>query len=805
MRVSYKWLKEYVEIPVSPEELAEKMTMAGVAVENIEYPGRNLEQIVTGRIETISPHPNADKLVVCQVSIGRRPLQVVTGAPNVRTGQVILLALVGAALPGGKINKAELRGVQSFGMLCSAQELGLDPKYFPPDQQEGILEFPAETPLGLEVKELLGLDDAVLELELTPNRADCLSMVGVAREVSAVLGTSLKLPRIKVRETGEVIDGQVTISINNPELCGRYVGRLLRRVKVGPSPVWMQQRLQAAGIRPISNIVDVTNYVLMELGQPLHAFDFDKLTDRTIIVRQAKPGERIYSLDGVDRDLTPEMLIIADSARPVAIAGVMGGLETEITDETSAVLIESAYFNPPSIHRTSKALALQSESSMRFAKGVDPNGCLQAADRACQLIQEMGAGQVVRGAVDNFPRPRENPVLRLRPERAALLLGVEIPLGRMQEIMKRLGFGVTEKGKDLLVEVPTRRGDISLEIDLIEEAARLFGYAQIPTTLPAGVSTEGRRTAAQRGTDQVTGVMTECGLTEIITLSFMNPKVLDLLQVPADSYLRQTVTIDNPLSEEQRFLRTTMLPGILEVMSRNAARKNKDLAFFEIGRIFHPQAGQKLPKETLTLGAGVMGKTGGGWQAEAREMDYYYLKGVLETLLDSLNITPYEVIPEAGDPTFHPGKTARIKLAGREIGLLGEIHPSVAENYRLPERVSVMQLNLEEIIKAAGGPRKYNPLPKYPAVERDIAVVVTRDVPSAELVRVIAETAGALLEESSLFDIYQGEQIKEGFKSLAFALRFRAPDRTLTDEEVNTIRDRIQQALMADFQAELRV
>lgn len=804
MRVSFKWLKEYVEIPVSPEELAERMTMSGVAVENIEYPGKGLDKIVTGKIEQISPHPDADKLVICRINTGSEVLQIVTGAPNVREGQVILLALVGATLPGGKITKAKLRGIESYGMLCSAQELGLDPKNFPPDQQEGILEYASDTPLGMDARELLGLDDVILELELTPNRADCLSMVGVAREVSAVLGTLLRLPEIRVRESEESIDGQVSVSVTDPELCGRYVGRLIRNVRIGPSPVWMQQRLQAAGIRPISSIVDVTNYVMMELGQPLHAFDYDKLKDHRIIVRKAEPGEKMYSLDEVERELTPDMLVIADPHGSVAIAGVMGGLETEITGETTSVLIESARFNPASIHRTSKNLGLRSESSIRFEKGVDINGCLLAATRACQLMQEMGCGMAVKGAVDNFPSPQENTLIRLRPGRVALIMGMEVPRAQIKEIINRLGFGLTEEGSEFIVEVPTGRGDISAEIDLIEEIARLFGYNNIPTTLPEGASTEGRKTRAQALTGRVIDIMTDCGLTEIITLSFMNPKIFDMLNIPPDGALRRAVTVQNPLSEEQRVLRTTMLPGILDIMSRNTARKNKDLAFFEVGRLFTPTDGEKLPKETLTLVAGVMGKTTGGWETRAVDMDFFYLKGVVETLLDSLNIKKYNMVPETANPSFHPGRTAGIEIAGDRIGIIGEIHPGVAENFRLNERVAVMQVDLDKLIGAAGGFKKYSQLPKYPAVERDIAIVVTKDVLAADVNRVIRKQSGQLLESISLFDLYQGAQVNEGYKSMAFSLRFQAPDRTLTDEEVNAIHKKIQQALQESFQAELR-
>lgn len=804
MRVSYKWLREYVHIPISPEELAEKLTMAGVAVENIEEPGKNLNQIVTARIETISPHPDADKLVVCQINTGSETLQVVTGAPNVRQDQIVLLALVGATLPGGKITKAKLRGVQSFGMLCSAVELGLDPHNFPSDQQEGILEFPSDTPLGVDVKELLGLDDVILELELTPNRADCLSMVGVAREVAAVLGTELRLPDIKVREINEQIDGKVSISIEDPEFCGRYVGRLIRNVKIGPSPTWIKQRLQAAGVRPISNIVDVTNYVMLELGQPLHAFDYDKLNDSSIIVRKANPGEKMFSLDNIERELNSDMLVITDPGGPVAIAGVMGGLDTEITNDTSSVLIESAYFKPASIHRTSKNLGLRSESSMRFEKGIDINGCLLAANRACQLIEEMGGGDIVTGAVDNFPAPQTDKLIRLRARRVSLIMGIEVSQSKIKELMERLGFGVKEDGQDLLVEVPTRRGDISVEIDLIEEVARLFGYNNIPTTLPEGASSEGRKTKPQIVVDNVIDTMTGCGLNEIVTLSFMNPRTFEFLNLPPDHSTRNAVFVQNPLSEEQGVLRTTMIHGILDIMSRNRARKNEDLAFFEVGRIFIPVVGEKLPSERLTLSAGVLGKTSGGWQFKASEMDFYYLKGILETLFDSLNITKFNFVPETGNPVFHPGRTARIEISGVNVGVIGEIHPNVTENYRLDNKVFVMQIDLEEIIQASGGLKKYSPLPKYPSVERDIAIVVPQNVLSAEINKAIRKNAGSLLESINLFDVYQGEQIEKGYKSMAFALKFQALDRTLKDEEVNSIHEKIKQVLKDSFKAELR-
>lgn len=804
MRVSYKWLKEYVDIPVSPGELAEKMTMTGVAVENVEYLGEGLENIVTARVASITPHPDADKLVVCQINTGTETLQVVTGAPNVAENKVVLLALVGGALPGIKIKKAKLRGVESNGMLCSAQELGLDPENFPEDQREGILLFDGDVALGVDVKEFLGLDDAILELDLTPNRADCLSMLGVAREVAAVLGTSFKMPQLNEDVQDATLEKDLGITIDNPELCGRYVGRLIHNIKIEPSPLWMQQRLQAAGVRPINNIVDVTNYVMLEFGQPLHAFDYNKVAEHRIIVRKGQEGEKMFTLDNVEREITGDMLVITDPAGPTAIAGVMGGLHSEITAETNTVLLESAYFNQASILRTSRKLGLRSEASMRYEKGVDINGCLPAANRACQLMKEIGAGEPAAGWVDNYPTPQENPVIKLRQDRIGLILGVEVPREQTREIIASLGFGIKDEGKDFLVEVPTRRGDITSEIDLIEEVARLFGYNKIPTTLPEGATTEGIKTVYQALVDKTLDVLTGCGLSEIITLSFMNPKTFDLINLPQEDSRRNAVTVQNPLSEEQRVLRTNMLHGILDILSRNVSRKNTDMGFFEIGNIFTPLAGEKLPRETLCLAAAVIGKTPVGWQGHQKEMDFYYLKGILENLFEEMNVARYDFMPEQEDAVFHPGRTAAVRINGEKIGVIGEIHPNVSENYRLNERTYVLQINLDALINGAGGLRTVKSLPKYPAVDRDIALVVENTVLAGDIIRTI-ETAGRpLLEKITLFDVYQGQQIKAGYKSMAFAFKFQAPDRTLTDEEVNAVYAKIQKSLQDQFQAELR-
>lgn len=806
MRVSYKWLQEYVDIPVSPEELAERLTFSGVAVENIEYLGKDIEKVVTAKVEKIERHPNADKLVVCSVNCGQAEnLQIVTGAPNVAEGQIVALALVGAKLPGGiKIGKSKLRGVESAGMVCSAQELGLDPKGFPPDQQEGIIVLPEGTPLGEDIKKVLGLDDVILELELTPNRADCLSMVGVAREVSAVLGTDFRPPRISVPETSEKIDGLVKVVIEAPELCNRYIGRLVRNIKVGPSPEWMQQRLRAAGVRPISNIVDVTNYVMMELGQPLHAFDFDKIQEQIIIVRRAGEGEKIVTLDNQERALNSDMLVIADGCVPVAVAGVMGGLDSEITENTVNVLLESACFNGPSVRRTSRALGLRSEASLRFEKGVDPNGCLRAIDRAAQLIAEMGAGEIVAGVVDNYPCPVKNLQITLRPARLNRVMGTDIPTETMVDILNRLQLPVEAKDEVLLVTVPTFRGDIAREVDLMEEVVRLYGYNRIPTELPLGRSTQGKKTFEQGMQDKVRSILTGFGLNEIITYSFINPKAFDMLNLPAESELRNTVVVQNPISEEQGVMRTTLLHGMLEVVARNLARKNKDLALFEMGNIFIPVAGEKLPREELTLGAVVTGNRPENWNQKAEPMDFFYLKGILETLLEELGVKETSFVPFPGHPALHPGRTAQVLLAGRPVGFIGEVHPEVMENYRLSGRAYVMELALEEIIAVSVKTKMYRSLPKYPGVERDMAVVVKEEVLAADLLAEIRQQGGPLLKNVRLFDVYQGEQIQKGYKSLAYAFLFQSSDRTLTDEEVNDLYEKIQNALQTKFGAQLR-
>lgn len=805
MRVSYNWLKDYVDVDLTPQELSDRLTMAGLAVDAVDELGAAIEKVVTGRIRKIEKHPNADKLLVCTVDVGQgEPLQIVTGATNVREGHVVPVAIEGAKLAGGlQIKCSKLRGVESRGMLCSGQELGMETKLMSSDMAHGILILSEDVPVGLDAKKVLGLNDAVLELDLTPNRGDALSITGVARDVAAILKKELKMPSPQFTEGEEKIEDLAKIDIEDPDLCRRYVARVIKGIKIGPSPMWLQNRLRAAGIRPISNVVDITNYVMLELGQPLHAFDYDKLTNGHIIVRRAKGEEKIVSLDGAERTLNPDMLAITDESGPVAVAGVMGGLDSEVTGDTVNVLIESAYFHPINIRRTSKALGLRSESSMRFEKGIDINGSLRAADRAVQLIQQLAGGTVVAGAIDNFPSPITEKTIQLRPWRVNWVLGVDIPKEQIKDIMERLQFRVQEQGDDLLVTIPTFRPDITGEWDMVEEVARLYGFNQIPETLPFGASTQGIRTPEQQLTWNMRKVMTGCGFTEVITYSFVHPKIFDLMNLPQDSRFRNVVKLQNPLSEEQSVMRTVLVPSLLEVLQRNLNRRAQNGAIFEIARVFYPVEGQTLPEEVPVLAAVAIGNTPKTWNQPARPMDFFFMKGVAEQLIDSLGVVGAE-FSRHQDPSFHPGRCAKIEINGQLLGVVGELHPNVIENYDLPARAVAMKLDLNVLNQANRPVKQYQGLPKFPMVERDLAVLVKQDVLAAEMLSIIKKAGGSLLREIDIFDLYQGAQVPEGYKSVAFSMKFQAPDRTFTDEEINDKMQRITSSLTAQTGAELR-
>jgi phenylalanyl-tRNA synthetase beta chain len=723
---------------VGPEELAEKLTLTGLSVAGIHYLGKEIEKVVTGKIQKINAHPKADKLVVCLVDTGQETLgQIVTGAPNVKEGQVVSVALEGARLAGGMVIKpAKFRGVVSQGMLCSGSELGLTMDIIPADQVHGILVFPPDTPSGQNVKTLLGLDDVILELEVTPNRGDCLSMLGVAREVAAMFKHSLRIQIPEVNPQPNEIKEYVQVEIEDVALCSRYVARLFKQVKVAPSPLWLQNRLRAGGIRPINNIVDLTNYVMLELGQPLHAFDYDRLKEGKIVVRKAREGEELVSLDGVTRTLNPDRLVIADAKEPVALAGVMGGHNTEVTPKTTTVLLESACFHPQTIRRTSQVLNLRSESSNRFEKGVDVEGCTLAAHRTAQLLQDIQAGEVVDGIIDQYPKPFTPRTILLKTDRVNFLLGVKIPTEEEEEILSRLNFQVQRQPNEtsgqapyLIVKVPSYRPDIEREIDLVEEIARLYGYNQIPVSLPFGAATKGKRVDGQEISAKIKEVLISCGLNEVVTFSFINPAVFDRFGLPPESPYRNTIKLQNPLRIDTAALRTTLLPGLVEVIQRNFNRRVTNGAIFEIGRVFYPDsidgAGfqSALPEERMMLSAAGTGQTLNSWHQPAIAIDFYYFKGVLETLLTALGLAKISFEATGKEPGFHPGRTAQVMVNGNQVGLIGELHPDVLENYDLPVPVVTFSVDLTRLTSLPGKSKTYTPLPHFPGVNRDIAVV----------------------------------------------------------------------------------
>ncbi len=808
MRVSWKWLNELVDIKMKPEELAQIMTMSGIAVEGIEYLNKGVEGVKVGLIQEVYPHPQADKLSVCKVSIGDAILTIVTGASNVEAGQKVPVAVPGALLPGKKIERAAFRGLVSEGMLCSADELGMDGDKFPPEQRDGILILSEDCPLGADVVPLLGLDDIVLELELTPNRADCLSMLNVAREVAALTGGRLMLPEIDKSRVNQACEALIKIDIQDKDLCKRYVGRVIENVQIQESPLWLKQRLLAAGIRSINNIVDITNYVMLEMGQPLHAFDYDNITDKIIIVRRAAAGEEIITLDGQKRTLSAEMLVIADAHKPVAIAGVMGGLESEVTAQTKTILLEAAYFHGPSIRRTSNALALRSEASLRFEKGVDLEQVALAADRACQLMVQLGAGVPVEGHVDCYPNPQERYPIRLRLDRVNSILGTQLGEAETEKILQALNITILDKDLEgWHVFTPSYRRDLELEIDLIEEIARIHGYDKIPTTLPYGATTQGAKNAQQKLHDRISDIMVGQGLSEIITYSFINPRHLDWLRLPPGHELRQTVIIRNPLSEEQGIMRTTILPGLLETVKRNINKRNKNLKLFELGKVYFsagfPQE-RELPQEKWVLGAACTGKKEKTWAYGEENYDFFYLKGVVENIFTIIGVQGFTFVKNEDNPSLHPGRSANIIAGGKHVGFIGEIHPLVLEKYGIERRVAVFSIYLDDLADLVSEEVRYQPVPRFPAVTRDLAIVVPETVEAGEVLAVIKDKGGILLSSISLFDVYRGQQIREGYKSLAFSLTWQAEDRTLTDEEVDKLHQEIEMALAQELGADLR-
>lgn len=800
MKVSFEWLKEYVDVEASPEDVADLLWMSGTEVERVRRLGSGVSGVVVARVAEVKPHPFADNLRLAIADDGTARRTVVCGAPNLVEGMKSALAVPGARLPeisDKELKKATIRGVESDGMFLSAAELGLS------DDHSGILELESVTRVGLDIHEVLPLEDVVLDLEITPNRPDCMSMVGIAREVAVVTGSKLKVPDYTVKETGPPIGDLVTIMIDDASGCPRYSARAVTGVSIGPSPAWMQRRLLASGLRPINNVVDVTNYVLMELGQPLHAFDMDLLSERTIIVRLSRRGELITTLDGVDRQLDDRSLVIADASRPVALAGIIGGEDSEVGEGTRNILIESAYFDPTSIMLTSRRLGVRTEASGRFEKGSDPGGTLAAADRAAGLMGELAGGDIAHGAIDVYPKAVIPVTIDLRPSRVNAVLGTEISKSEMIEILERLEARV-EDADVPRVTAPLFRPDLQREVDLIEEIARVYGYDRIPGSLPGGGGFDAGLTAEQTLEERLVDGLIARGLCQVVPYSFMRPGDLDLLRLPEGDALRRTVTLMNPLAETGEAMRTTLLPGLIRLALGNANRGNPDLAFFEKGRVFIARGPDDLPEELDTIGILLCGQIEpAGWSAPGREADFFDLKGVVEEAALVLGVEDIDFRP-ADRPYLAPGLSAAVMVDGTGAGFIGQLHPGVAEAFGLGFELYVAELRSAPLLEAGAGMIEYRPVGRFPNVKVDIAVVVDESL-EARLVSVEIKTSGGdLLRSARLFDIYRGPQIPEGKKSLAYALEFGSAGGTLTDEQAHAEMDRVIGALKSRFAAAIR-
>lgn len=798
MNVTLNWLKTYIDFEFSPGELADRLTMLGIEVEAIKQLGTGLDGVVVGRVDAVGPHPNADKLVLCQVDVGEaESLQIVCGAPNVREGMFAPVATIGATLPIGlTIKSAKLRGEVSQGMLCSEKELGLS------EDAAGLMELSTDVSLGTLLTEALGLDDVMFELEITPNRPDCLSLIGVAREVRAETGNPLKLPSVDLRKSDTDIRELTSVTIDAPDLCPRYAARVIQGVKVGESPTWLQQRLESVGVGVINNIVDITNFVLMEYGQPLHAFDYHKLDENRIVVRRASDGEQLITLDEVDRELTTDMLVIADAEKPVALAGIMGGYDSEITETTCDVLLESAYFNPSSVRATAKALGINTEASYRFERGADPGAVLAALDRAAQLIAELAGGTVCKGIVDVYPGEKPLREIQIRPDRVNFVLGTEIEAAEMEQILSRLGFDVEASGSAYQVTIPTFRSDITREIDLIEEIARVYGYDNIPTTLPKGdipVPAPDPKVEVRR---RLKRFLLAAGMMEAVNYSFCDPNCFEKIRLVSDSPVRDAVPLRNPLSPEMSLLRTTLIPGLLENTQHNRNHQINTIRLFEIGSVFVRDGDQKEPERIAGILAGQIGD--GIYGNPYRSPDFFDIKGLVEGILEVCGITEY-TLQKTDMPTFHPGRNAEVLLGEMSVGTFGEVHPEVLENYDLPYKAYLFEFDLEALVNAAVFAKRFEPISIYPKVERDLAIVVDKAVLSNMPIELIYTTGGEWVESVRLFDVYEGEQVPEGKKSLAYAIVYHSANETLTDKAVNALHDKVVIRLNQELGAELRM
>ncbi len=784
MNLSMKWLADYTKIETTPKEFSDKMTMSGSKVEGYEIEGEEIQKVVVGKILSIEPHPNADKLVVCMVDVGTgEPLQICTGATNLKAGDYVPVALDGSTLPGGKkIRKGKLRGMESSGMLCSLSELNLTVHDFPNGIEDGIYVLEEEAPLGQDIRETLGLNDVSVEFEITSNRPDCLSVIGLAREAAATYGTELMLHEPQVQEsTEDDIHNYLSVTVENPELCPHYIARVVKNIKIEPSPRWMRERLRASGVRPINNIVDITNYVMLEYGQPMHAFDLKYMKGGKIIVRNAKDGESITTLDGENRTLSPEMLVIADEEKPSAVAGVMGGEYSGIMDDTNTIVFESACFNGPAVRRTAQKLGMRTESSGRYEKGLDHNTTLPAVMRACELVQMLGAGEVVSGVIDVNNANTQPVVLKLETEWINHFLDIHLTRDEMAAILTKIGFIVDEQDN---IHVPSFRSDIEHKADIAEEIARFYGYNKIPVTQIRG-SAEGHLTKAQKFERKVNQTMVALGCYEIMTYSFISPKYYDKIAMPAEDKRRQSVTIRNPLGEDTSIMRTTMIPSMLETLSKNYNNRNAAAKMFEIGNIYLSQGEGKLPVEEPTLAIGIYGDNA----------DFFTLKGIVEQLLAACGVDDVQYSAQKENPTFHPGRCADISVKENSLGMMGEIHPVVLENYSIGTKAYVAVLDLPSMMEHANMEKQYTPLPKYPATSRDLALLCDEELPVGEIEKTIRGAVKNHLESVNLFDVYRGAQVGEGKKSVAYTITMRSADSTLTDEEADGAVKKILKAL----------
>ena len=805
MNTSLSWIKAYVpELEVTAQEFTDAMTLSGSKVEGFTKMDADLEKIVIGQIKKIEKHPDADKLIICQVDIGEEsPIQIVTGAPNVKEGDKVPVVLDGGRVAGGhdgkmtpggiRIKKGKLRGIESNGMMCSIEELGSTRDMYPEAPEYGIYIFPETAEVGADAIEVLGLHDVEFEFEITSNRVDCYSTLGLARETAATFHKEFKAPEVHVKGCGGDVNDYIKVEVQDHDLCSRYCARVVKNIRLAPSPEWMQRRLASVGIRPINNVVDITNYVMEEYGQPMHAYDLDKIADKKIVVRRAAHDEKFVTLDGQERTLDENVLMICDGEKAVGMAGIMGGENSMITDDVKTMLFEAACFDGTNIRLSSKRVGLRTDASGKFEKGLDPNNAQAAIDRACQLIEELDAGDVVNGTVDVYPVKREPVRIPFEPDRINALLGTDISKEQMLEYYKPIELEYDEKTNEIVA--PTFRQDLFRTADLAEEVARFFGYDNIPTTLPRGEATTGKLPFYLRIEAVARDIAEFCGFSQGMTYSFESPKVFDKLLLPEDARERQAIVISNPLGEDFSIMRTTSLNGMLTSLATNYNRRNKNVRLYEMGNIYLPKSLPltELPDERMQFTLGMYG-----------DGDFFSMKGVVEEFLDKIGMHLKETYdPNAGKSFLHPGRQANIIYDGTVIGYLGEVHPTVATTYGIGERAYVAVLDMPSIVPMATFDRKYEGIAKFPAVTRDISMVVPKNVLVGQIEEVIAVRGGQILENYELFDIYEGSQIKGGYKSVAYSLTFRAKDRTLTDTEISASMKKILNGLEA-LGAELR-